>query len=166
MVNPDGCRWMSAARCERRSQTAMRKAFEGSDGGCVFPGCDRPPGWARSPHSFTGRRAASRPLRMLRCCVLVIIHQVHADNHEVKIGFRRSSDGSAQPEDVVNSSPSSARRAGSGLPFHKMVPRRCRHMDKAVKGAERDDGQRLGSGVGQHRCCVRFATTILPATPT
>ena len=30
---------------------AQRQAMENRDGGCTFPGCDRPPGWTEAHHA-------------------------------------------------------------------------------------------------------------------
>ncbi len=41
---------LDVGRASRVATTAQRRALFIRDGGCVFPGCDRPPGWCQAHH--------------------------------------------------------------------------------------------------------------------
>ena len=41
---------LDVGRAQRLVTPAMRTALEVRDGGCVIPGCDRPPGWCEAHH--------------------------------------------------------------------------------------------------------------------
>jgi hypothetical protein len=41
---------LDVGRARRTVPAAMRRAVDVRDGGCVFPGCDRPPGWCEAHH--------------------------------------------------------------------------------------------------------------------
>jgi hypothetical protein len=41
---------LDAGRARRTAPPAIRRAVVARDGGCRFPGCDRPPGWCEAHH--------------------------------------------------------------------------------------------------------------------
>ncbi len=41
---------LALGRSVRLANRAQRRALNARDGGCVFPGCDRPPGWCDAHH--------------------------------------------------------------------------------------------------------------------
>jgi hypothetical protein len=41
---------LDLGRTSRLPSPAQRRALAVRDGGCVFPGCDRPPGWCQAHH--------------------------------------------------------------------------------------------------------------------
>ena len=43
---------IDVGRAKRAPSAAMRRALQARDGGCVWPGCDRPPSWTAA-HHFT-----------------------------------------------------------------------------------------------------------------
>ena len=49
VVSPEG-QPLDAGRTRRTSSPAMRRAIVERDGGCIFPGCDRPPEWCDAHH--------------------------------------------------------------------------------------------------------------------
>ena len=85
VLNPDGMP-LDVGRKMRTFPQHMRKALEVRDGGCVFPGCDRPPGWAEAHHIVHWAQGGITALENAALLCSRHHHQVHADNHEVKIG--------------------------------------------------------------------------------
>lgn len=59
---------LDAGRARRTPPPAIRRAVIARDGGCRFPGCDRPPGWCQTHHVVRwtdGGRTAVRNLVLL-----------------------------------------------------------------------------------------------------
>lgn len=50
VVTHGASRVIDVGRSERTATQAQRNALLIRDGGCVFPGCDRPPGWCQAHH--------------------------------------------------------------------------------------------------------------------
>lgn len=56
----DGSRPVDVGRTHRLFTAAQRAAMAARDGGCVFPGCDRPPSWCEAHHTDHWRRDRGR----------------------------------------------------------------------------------------------------------
>lgn len=73
----------------RLPSPAQRRALALRDGGCTFPGCDRPPDWC-SAHHIT-HWAKDGPTDLYNLTLLCSFH--HHRVHEGGFGLRRRSDG-------------------------------------------------------------------------
>lgn len=49
---------LDLGRSTATPSTGQRRALELRDGGCIWPGCDRPPGWCDAHHLLPYRRGA------------------------------------------------------------------------------------------------------------
>ena len=60
---------LALGRAVRLANRAQRRALTARDGGCVFPGCDRPPGWCDAHHvtRFEDGGATDLPNLVLLC---------------------------------------------------------------------------------------------------
>lgn len=56
----DGSRPVDVGRSQRLFTAAQRAALVARDGGCVFPGCDRPPSWCEAHHIDHWQRDGGR----------------------------------------------------------------------------------------------------------
>ena len=56
----DGSRPVDVGRTHRLFTPSQRAAMAARDGGCVFPGCDRPPSWCEAHHTDHWRRDRGR----------------------------------------------------------------------------------------------------------
>ncbi len=77
---------LDVGRKVRTFPAHMRKALEIRDGGCVFPGCDRPPGWAEAHHIVHWAHGGQTSLQNAALLCSKHHHSVHANNHKVSIG--------------------------------------------------------------------------------
>jgi len=77
---------LDVGRKSRTFPAHLRKALELRDGGCVFPGCDRPPGWAEAHHIIHWAQGGHTSLENAALFCSKHHHAVHANNHKVFIG--------------------------------------------------------------------------------
>ena len=85
VVDPDGLP-LDVGRTMRTFPPHMRRALVIRDGGCVFPGCDRPPGWAEAHHIVHWAQGGKTSLDNAALLCSKHHHQVHAEGHTVEIG--------------------------------------------------------------------------------
>lgn len=86
-VNADGER-INLGRAQRRASATQRRLLWLRDGGCVFPGCGRPPGWCESHHLVFWEAGGPTDLANL---VLLCAHHHHLC-HEGGFRARRIGD--------------------------------------------------------------------------
>jgi hypothetical protein len=77
---------------ERTASPTQRRLLAIRDGGCAFPGCDRPPGWCRAHHLI--HWVNNGPTDLDNLCLLCSHHHhlVHEGRHRV----RRTDDGTLE----------------------------------------------------------------------
>lgn len=84
-----------ATNIGRKSRTVpshIRKALIIRDGGCIFPHCDRPPGWTEAHHIQHWSKGGETSIQNLALLCSRHHHQIHADN--IPIEF----DGGGRPQ--------------------------------------------------------------------
>ena len=76
---------LDVGRTQRLVTPAMRTALEVRDGGCVIPGCDRPPGWCEAHHitHWSAGGETSLPNLVLSCSRHH--HEIHQEKWRVRI---------------------------------------------------------------------------------
>src|SRR5690606_23017891 len=77
---------LDLGREQRLYTTAQRLALANRDGGCAFPGCDRPPGWCESHHIVPWARGG--PTTIENGVLLCGAHHrlMHHSEWEVRLG--------------------------------------------------------------------------------
>ncbi len=85
LINPDGLP-LDVGRSMRTIPAHIRKALVVRDGGCVFPHCGRPPGWAEAHHIIHWAQGGRTSLDNAVLLCSKHHHKVHAEGHEVTIG--------------------------------------------------------------------------------
>jgi hypothetical protein len=71
---------LNLGRSERTASTAQYRALVVRDGGCVVPGCDRPPGWCQAHHiRFWDEMGGPTDLENLALVCNAHHHQIHDD---------------------------------------------------------------------------------------
>jgi hypothetical protein len=71
---------LNLGRTERTASNAQYKALVVRDGGCVVPGCDRPPGWCQAHHiRFWDEMGGPTDLDNLALVCSAHHHQIHDD---------------------------------------------------------------------------------------
>ncbi len=85
LINPDGLP-LDVGRTMRTIPAHIRKALVVRDGGCVFPHCGRPPGWAEAHHIIHWAQGGRTSLDNAVLLCSKHHHKVHAEGHEVTIG--------------------------------------------------------------------------------
>ena len=85
VISPQGLP-LDVGRRMRTFPAHIRKALEIRDGGCVFPGCSKPPGWSEAHHIVHWTQGGATSLENAALLCSNHHHQVHADNHTVSIG--------------------------------------------------------------------------------
>jgi hypothetical protein len=73
----------------RLPSPAQRRALAARDGGCTFPGCDRPPGWTQAHHVVHWINDGPTDIANLT----LLCHFHHHRVHEGGFGARRQPDG-------------------------------------------------------------------------
>ena len=92
---------LDVGRTQRLVTPAMRTALEVRDGGCVIPGCDRPPGWCEAHHitHWSAGGETSLPNLVLSCSRHH--HEIHQNKWRVRIdqhGQPQVSQATRQPQ--------------------------------------------------------------------
>ena len=85
VLSPDGLP-LDVGRTMRTFPPHMRKALNVRDGGCVFPHCDRPPGWAEAHHIVHWAQGGDTSLENSVLLCSKHHHRVHAEGLQVEIG--------------------------------------------------------------------------------
>jgi hypothetical protein len=80
---------IDVGRESRTATAAQRRALLVRDGGCVFPGCDRPPGWCEAHHIEWWEH--NGPTDLLNLALLCSRH--HHDIHKGLFTISRDSNG-------------------------------------------------------------------------
>ncbi|MCB9388026.1 MAG: DUF222 domain-containing protein [Acidimicrobiia bacterium] len=80
---------LDVGRMRRTATAAQRSALEHRDGHCVFPGCDRPPGWCQVHHLIPWKTGGSTNLDNL----VMLCGTHHHMLHEGRWKLRRDSSG-------------------------------------------------------------------------
>lgn len=80
---------LDVGRDQRTATTAQRRALLIRDRHCVFPGCDRPPGWCQAHHITWWDNGG--PTNLDNLCLLCSRH--HHDIHRGRFHLRRNADG-------------------------------------------------------------------------
>lgn len=70
---------ISYGRGQRLASRAQRRALAARDGGCCFPGCDRPPAWTEVHHVVPWRHGG--PTSIANMCLLCRYHHDNFDKH-------------------------------------------------------------------------------------
>jgi hypothetical protein len=70
---------LNLGRSERTASNAQYKALVVRDGGCVVPGCDRPPGWCQAHHLQFWEEMGPTDLANLALICNAHHHQIHDD---------------------------------------------------------------------------------------
>jgi hypothetical protein len=91
--DPDG-QPINVGRAQRLFTSAQRLALSARDGGCRFPGCDRPPSWAEAHHIVPCSRGG--PTDIVNGVLLCRHHHLLVHNNGWVIS-RQGSDYSVQP---------------------------------------------------------------------
>jgi Domain of unknown function (DUF222) len=78
---------LNLGRAMRTASLAIRRALDVRDGGCAFPGCDRPPRWCHVHHIW--HWADGGPTSCANCVLLCRHHHsvVHHDGWDVEIAL-------------------------------------------------------------------------------
>jgi len=69
---------LDVGRAARTPPPPLRRALDARDGGCAFPGCDRPPKWSRAHHIWHWTRGGPTSIGNL---VLLCDHHHKAVHH-------------------------------------------------------------------------------------
>ena len=77
---------LDIGRTSRTIPLQLRRALNIRDGGCVFPGCDRPPGWTEAHHVVHWAQGGPTSLRNTALLCSRHHHDVHTYDHEINIG--------------------------------------------------------------------------------
>ncbi len=85
VLDPDGLP-LDVGRKMRTFPAYLRKALEIRDGGCVFPGCQKPAGWAEAHHIVHWAHGGTTSLNNAALLCSRHHHDVHANNHDVHLG--------------------------------------------------------------------------------
>ena len=85
VISPQGLP-LDVGRTMRTFPAHLRKALNLRDGGCVFPGCSKPPGWAEAHHIIHWALGGQTSLQNSALLCSKHHHQVHAEGHIVEIG--------------------------------------------------------------------------------
>ena len=64
----------------------LRKALEIRDGGCIYPGCTKPPGWAEAHHIIHWAQGGQTSLDNAALLCSRHHHEIHHNNHTITIG--------------------------------------------------------------------------------
>jgi len=80
---------LDVGRASRTATAAQRRALTIRDGGCVFPGCDRPPGWCQAHHINWWEN--NGPTDLANLCYLCSRH--HHEIHRRRFNVQRQPDG-------------------------------------------------------------------------
>ena len=83
---------LAYGRGKRLADRGQRLALAARDGGCCFPGCDRPAAWSEVHHIIEW--AAGGPTDIDNMCLLCVFHHRHFEHHGWAV--RMADDG--QPE--------------------------------------------------------------------
>ena len=114
---------LDVGRARRLATPAQRAALRVRDQGCVFPGCDRPPGWCQAHHLIPFEHGGSTDLANL--CLLCSHH--HHLVHEGGWSLERIGGGwvATSPTGVRRTQ---ARRQPDEVPAHTAQARRARRL--------------------------------------
>ncbi len=85
VISPEGLP-LDVGRTMRTFPAHLRKALNVRDGGCVFPHCDRPPGWTEAHHIVHWAQGGVTSLQNSALLCSKHHHKVHAEGHTVEIG--------------------------------------------------------------------------------
>lgn len=85
LIDPQGLP-LDVGRTMRTIPPHIRKALVVRDKGCVFPGCDRPPGWSEAHHIVHWSQGGKTSLDNSVLLCSKHHHKVHAEGHEVVVG--------------------------------------------------------------------------------
>jgi hypothetical protein len=80
---------IDVGRDSRTATAAQRRALMVRDGGCVFPGCDRPPGWCEAHHIEWWEHNGPTDLQNLS----LLCSRHHHDIHKGLFNITRNPDG-------------------------------------------------------------------------
>lgn len=80
---------LDAGRGQRLVSPGQRRALSVRDRGCVFPGCDRPPGWCDAHHLEPWQQGGSTDLANLA----LVCARHHTAVHKLGWQLKRSADG-------------------------------------------------------------------------
>ena len=83
---------LDVGRASRTVSPAQRRALTIRDRGCVFPGCDRPPGWCDGHHIVHWADGGPTDLANLA----LLCHHHHKAIHEGGWSMARAPDGSLE----------------------------------------------------------------------
>lgn len=83
---------LDVGRDQRTATTAQRRALLIRDRHCLFPGCDRPPGWCQAHHIIWWEN--NGPTDLANLCLLCSRH--HHDIHAGRFHLQRNADGHLQ----------------------------------------------------------------------
>jgi hypothetical protein len=83
---------LDVGRASRTVSPAQRRALTIRDRGCVFPGCDRPPGWCDGHHIVHWADGGPTDLANLA----LLCHHHHKAMHEGRWSMARAPDGSLE----------------------------------------------------------------------
>lgn len=76
---------MNLGRSVRTFSAAQRRALDIRDGGCVYPGCRKPPGWCHAHHIVHWAMGGKSDLGNAALLCSTHHHEVHAKGHLVAI---------------------------------------------------------------------------------
>ena len=79
---------LDVGRAQRLVTAAIRTALEVRDGGCVVPGCDRPPGWCEAHHLKHWAKGGDTSLQNLILACSRHHHEIHQGKWRVRIDDR------------------------------------------------------------------------------
>lgn len=85
MIDPDTMA-MSLGRSVRTFTPAQRRALAVRDGGCVYPGCHKPPGWCHAHHVIHWAMGGKSELSNAALLCSKHHHEVHSRGHAINIG--------------------------------------------------------------------------------
>lgn len=84
VISPEGLP-LDVGRRMRTFPAHMRKALEIRDRGCVFPGCEKPPGWTEAHHIVHWAQGGKTSLDNAALLCSNHHHRIHANNDSVVI---------------------------------------------------------------------------------
>ncbi len=85
IVGPDS-QPLDIGRATRTIPAHLRTALHVRDRGCVFPGCDRPPGWTEAHHIETWTAGGETSLQNLALLCSMHHHLIHTGTWTIQIG--------------------------------------------------------------------------------